>query len=487
MSRLPIRRSLFAASCLLGLGLLVPATVDAAPGIVIDDVPGLIPNRQDITLVDRAGDVRPLAFVPGDPAATVTSDQRPTQLGAKVLYVNFDGITLNQCGNNSPHQNCSTIFGGTVLPYSGDEGKRASIIQTVRSRVAEFGITITDTRPNSGDYDMEVVGDWQGVDPSFAGIAPAGDCWDNGGGEVSFTLEASGTTDGMAEIILQELAHTWGLDHVDSQQDLLYPTTEGMGKQFLDECLQVVADTDLNPTQGFCSHHQQACGSPSLQNSYQEMLLIFGASVPDTAAPSVQINAPGHGDILDSGDFVLSISLADDQTPAVMGTRIVIDSDVLDEPIETTGAYAGPIDLEFPIMGLPNGDYDITVETSDESDNPASDSVTVRIMGAQMPGDGGDDGGDDGSVDGDGGDGDGGGGNDDGGGADDGDGDGGGADDGEDDGADDGDTDGVGADGGGGGGDGCAIDSQRRGRTGLSLLMLMALLGASVRRRSASA
>ena len=421
----------------------------------------------------------PLAVVPRDPATALVHDQRPAQLGSKVLFVNFDGVQLNNCGNNSPLQNCSTIFGGTVLPYSGDDAKRASIIQTVRNRVEDFGITVTTVRPASGDYDMEVVGNWQGVNPSFAGIAPGGDCWDNGGGEVSFTLDVAGTTDGVAEIILQELAHTWGLDHVDDNSDLLYPTTEGVNKMFRDECFQVVADTDLTPTQGFCGHHAQACGSNSLQNSYQEMLLIFGVSTPDTISPTAEILSPAHGDIID-GDFTLTVALSDDQTPAILGTRIRFESDALEEPVEISAAYAGPTDLNFPVTGLPNGDYDITVSVEDESDNMGSDTITIRITGSDVPGndDGADD--DDSGADDD----DSGG---DGGGNDDADGDGGGNDDG---GSNDGgdgtgsDTEGAGASGDGeASGDGCAIPVTPRGPGHISVLLLV-LFGLGRRRRA---
>lgn len=455
--------------------LLLPAGASADPKIDLQ-VPGLVPSADDMNLLDIAGSDRPLAVVPRSASDTIATDQRPQHLGAKILYINFDGIDLNACGNNNPHDNCSTIFGGTVLPYTGDIGKRASIIQTVRNRVADFGITVTNERPASGDYDMEVVGDWQGQNPSFAGIAPGGDCWDNGGGDVSFTLEASGSTDGMAEIILQELAHTWGLDHVDSVQDLLYPTTEGQNKTFRDECLQVVSDVDLNPAQGFCSHHQEACGTMSQQNSYQEMLMIFGPSVPDTLAPTIAVLSPNHGDILDGGDFDLEIGIEDDQRPAVIVTRITIDSDVLPEPIETSGAFVGPNELSFPISGLPNGDYDIVVEGQDESDNPASDTITIRIQGSEVPPAGDDDDDDDdGSVD-DGGSGDGGPG-DDGPSGDD--------DDDDDDDAGTGDTEGAGADGGGGDDGGCAVHTGGLPRGPVALGFVL-VLGVIARRRAAA-
>ncbi len=341
----------------------------------------------------------------------ITWDARPQLLGAKILFVNFDGGQMNPCGND-PHNNCSQIFNGTVLEYSGDAANRASIIQVVRKRVADFGITVTDTRPGSGDYDMEMVGNWQGSSPDFAGIAPAGDCWDNDGGETSFTLEIGTGADVIAEVMLQELAHTWGLDHVDEQQDLLFPTTQGTNKTFRDECYQVVSNTDLDPDSGFCDHHVEACGSYSQQNSHAELLLIHGPSVPDTTAPNIAILEPGDGDLIEGAKFNLVIGLQDDQQPAVINTIITIEGGPFEEPMPNAAAFASPAELTLPIEGLPDGEYTITLEAQDESDNAGmSDSITITVQGSgvdeggeddgadETGGDGGDDDGDDGADD----------------------------------------------------------------------------------------
>jgi MYXO-CTERM domain-containing protein len=324
----------------------------------------------------------PLLGVPSSRADALATRPSSPRLGAKILYVNFDGGTLQPCPGSDPRSDCSSLFSGTVLPYRGDESKRAAIVQLLRRRVEDFGITVTTVRPTSGDYDMEMVGDWDGMTPGFAGIAPSGDCWDNLGGEISFALEASETVDGMTEIILQELAHTWGLDHVDSRMDLLYPTTEGQDKRFLDECLPIVElrpDGSTSPTTGTCSHHQLACGSFDLQNSHAELLMIFGESVPDGDPPTVDILHPGEGDVLPTGDFDLVVAVEDDQKPAVVALEVTIESDALSEAITDDGAFASPAQLAFPLDGLPDGGYTIRVSARDESDNERRATVTFVI------------------------------------------------------------------------------------------------------------
>jgi hypothetical protein len=322
------------------------------------------------------------ALLLGLVAAAAWPSGEARALGAKKIYVNFDGGEITDCPSSSPRDNCSSLFSGTVLPYSGDATKRASIVQLMRSRFAPFGLTVTTVRPGGGDYDMEMVGDWEGQSPpaGAAGIAPYGDCWDNLGGEISFTLEASDTVDGMAEVILQEIAHTWGLEHVDSTADLLYPTVEGQGKTFVDECLPIVTLGPTGnpvPTDGTCSHHAEACGSFAEQNSHAELLLIFGDATPDDAAPTVEIVSPIDGAMLDAGAFDLVLDVQDNEKPALVEITVTIDGENLDTARQDSTTFATPAELTIPLEALPDGQFVIRVDATDESGNPASTEVTV--------------------------------------------------------------------------------------------------------------
>jgi MYXO-CTERM domain-containing protein len=374
----------------MGMGIVAAARSMRAsrssflvPVLVLGLAPSVAPAGGPLDPLDTATGARPIGPALGPSAAGLVATERPTRLGSKIIYVNFDGADMNGCGgSNSPHNNCSTIFQGVVLPYTGNAVQRASVVQVIRKRLADFGITVTDQRPASGDYDMEMVGNWQGVDnPGFAGIAPNIDCFDATGGETSFTLEASGSADGISEIVLQEIAHTWGLEHVNEQQDLLYPTTQGTNKTFQDTCHKIVSDTQLSETNGYCNAvHTQFCNF-GWQNSYQELLYLFGESVPDTQPPTVSIVAPANGATVDGGTFDLVIALADDQSPAVIDLDIVLQGGPLPDPVTVGGAYAAPSELVFPVANLPDGTYAVRVDALDESDNPAADEITITVVG----------------------------------------------------------------------------------------------------------
>lgn len=317
---------------------------------------------------------------PTGPGRAFAGERPPQRLGAKILYVNFDGGQMQGGCGNDPGGNCSSIFQGVVLAYSGDAAKRASVIQVIRSRVEDFGITITNVRPESGDYDMEMVGNWQGQMTEFAGIAPSIDCWDEDGGQVSFTLESAQSADGIAEIVLQEAAHTWGMEHVNVQTDLLYPTTSGTNKTFNDACGKIVEDTMLNESDGWCNQvHTNFCDA-GWQNSYQELLMVFGESIADTIAPTVAIVEPASGAQI-AGDFDLIVEVADDQSPVVVEMVITLDSPALEMPSESPpGAYAGPGQLSFPVEDLPEGEYTVRVAITDESGNPAETQIAFTVI-----------------------------------------------------------------------------------------------------------
>ncbi len=316
--------------------------------------------------------VDPSTWVPRK--VSLTARQRPRELGDKVVFINFDGAMMNGGCGDDPKNNCTTLFPGrTVLPYVGDKTNRAMLIQTLRTHVADFGISFTDTRPASGDYDMEMVGALKDEPPGGGGLAPTVDCWDGLGGEVSFTYY---WTSEIVHTILQEAAHTWGLSHVDDDTDLLYQVGTFTPKAFRDECFEIVATLGGDD----CSHHTDACGTITKQNSHAELLLIFGPSQPDLGVPTVQILAPSEAQTFPLGSTIdLRVALADDQTPMMFATTVTLEGNALAMPETMTASYAGPAELTFPLTELPDGTYQVTVEASDESGNKGSAKVSLIV------------------------------------------------------------------------------------------------------------
>ena len=65
-----------------------------------------------------------------------------------VLFINFDGGQMQNCnGSNWPVMNCSVIMHDLVLPFSGGDATRAAVVQLMANDVADFALTVVDTRP----------------------------------------------------------------------------------------------------------------------------------------------------------------------------------------------------------------------------------------------------------------------------------------------------------------------------------------------------
>lgn len=346
-----------------------PAPAEPPPGLPITD-PGHVPIPMGL----------------GHEPDVQASFDTPT-----VLFVNFEGPFMNGgCGDDS-QQDCTTIFPNTQFqPHPGDAATRAAVIQATREDVVDFGVIVVGERPPAGNpYAMVVSGVPAGGAPGgIGGVAPVIDCSNSNPNQTSFNFLVGDSANIQATVIHQEAAHTWGLEHVDDETDNLFPSAGGVSDpKYQDVCSQVVADVQLNPTGAFCnSVHTMFCQS-NFQNSYQEMLLLFGPTIPDESAPSVVIDTPAAGEVIEyTANFDLTVTLDDDRRPQVLATQIYFDD------VEAADGSFVNSTLTFPVTGgdpptghgLSNGPHTIRVDITDEAGNPASASVTFEIVGSPV-------------------------------------------------------------------------------------------------------
>ncbi len=303
-------------------------------------------------------------------------DAVPSFNTSTILFTNFDGANLNGgCGNNSKND-CSTLGFGSILPYSGTYADRAAIVQAAREDVVDFGVVILGERPSSSqDYAMVLVGNPSGGTPNYAGVAPYIDCGNSSPNTTSFAFDIGGVNL-TATIVHQEAAHTWGLEHVNDRSDNLHPTAgKVVDPKYNDVCNKIVADTDLNPANGQCnSIHTRFCSTGN-QNSYQEMLLLFGGPIPDTGAPGVEFLVPSEGQALPCpANFDLTFVLSDNWTPHSLDMKLFLDG------TEVASGFYVDTTLKFPISGgIDPGAHTWRVELVDESGNPGSGEVNFTL------------------------------------------------------------------------------------------------------------
>lgn len=323
----------------------------------------------------------PLAAAPAAQGAT------PRQTTPELLFINFDGAVLQKGCGNDPHYDCSTLadlFDGYVGPYTGNTQQRLSILQATRKTLADFGVRVVTRRPpDDVDYTMVIYGDIGPQD--FAGVAPYIDCEDLNLGDTSFTGSFGGSNTG-STVILQEAAHTWGLEHVDSERDVMNPfKASGLTQSFLDECLPIVANTALERTPGSCNQIHTLFCEPGFQNSYREMKLLFGDFVPDIEAPGFEIvYPPDDSTFVLPTTFVLRGAIEDELHPQFYDIAIFNDGAPVGDARTDVGLEG---DLELVITNPEPGEYALRVVITDEGGNPAEDTVHFTILpeGSELP------------------------------------------------------------------------------------------------------
>ncbi|HEY8380188.1 MAG TPA: hypothetical protein VIK91_27045, partial [Nannocystis sp.] len=244
-------------------------------------------------------------------------------------------------------------------------------IEAVRKDLQGIGVRTTWRRPPpEPGYTMILYGDIGEQD--FAGVAPYIDCGNLWPNDTAFAGAYQGSNTG-ATIVLQEAAHTWGLEHVNNKFDNLHPFVESSYASFRDECSKIVADTDLVETAGTCNLvHERFCDT-GYQNSYRELLYLFGPAQPDIIAPVLTLESPADG-----SHHVLPVTLElfgdveDDLDPQFYAIEVERDGQLI---------YSGEgLRVDLVLKDPPPGDYDLRVTVRDEAGNAGSDRVRFTIL-----------------------------------------------------------------------------------------------------------
>jgi hypothetical protein len=310
--------------------------------------------------------------IPVPAPADVQAEPSPKAAKHGVIFVNFDAIELQQ-GFDDSHADVSAIFGGAFAAFGGDDSARVAVMDAVRTDWAQYDVTVVDSRPASGDYTMNVTSPTNPIGGGVLGIAPL-DC-DDAQTHNNITFAFHGAGDGfgpsvVATTIGQEVAHSYGLEHVDDPSDILNPFNAGGDPSFRDVCLPIVQG-------GMCAaQHERHCGSAVSQNSHLELLELFGSSIPDEMAPVAAITFPANGAELEVGaDFTITAEVTDDNTVASVQ---LFDGDTA-LPADATAPYT------WEVVDIPEGVYEFTVVATDQAANEATSELVTVYVGVEAP------------------------------------------------------------------------------------------------------
>lgn len=260
-------------------------------------------------------------WVESVPVQSLRAAPRVAEVGEQtgVVYVNFEGGRLrHEQGRDDASKNITFLeeMDGEHERYGGG-AKQAAVLEAVRSDWADYNVVVVDQRPGGGAYTMAMVGPTNPYGERIRGMAPL-DCEDRWSKKnivfAFFESDDDYTVSATAGIISQELAHSFGLDHVDDERDVMHPRIAGGDPRFVDECLPVVeAETSDGNVVSCADAHLEACPQGGRQNSHRELLERFGPPRTDTEAPSVAVAWPPTGARFGAGsDIEVEVDATDD-------------------------------------------------------------------------------------------------------------------------------------------------------------------------------
>lgn len=293
---------------------------------------------------------------------------------SRTIYLNRVGAMLTP-GQNDSQANTSTIVPRAMLvpgwnPSAADWAATVSCMKEIWSR---FDVAITDVDPGATPHIEAIFA----RSPADVGIT------DNIGGVSPFTSNCSviehsivfAFTDklpkrarAICEVMSQEIAHSYGLDHELMASDPMTYLSYTGDREFQD--LDVACgESTARP----CGIAGSTCRAT--QNSVQLLLSRVGAANRDNTAPTLGITSPAAGANVDPG-FSITATASDNRS--VKSVAFYIDGDLV--ATRTQAPYQVATD-----PALAPGPHTIGVEATDADGNSTVEDRDVVLGGEIDP------------------------------------------------------------------------------------------------------
>ncbi|MEO8701699.1 MAG: Ig-like domain-containing protein [Kofleriaceae bacterium] len=306
--------------------------------------PAVAAARPQTITVNRIPFVRPAPASAAPPSSRIIYLRRCPDGGCPVRFGPDD----------DSRSDISSLASGqrTIGKFSRGDAVWTAMVECVKRTYRPFDILVTDVDPGNVPHFEHIVGgkpsdlhpdlgsNVGGVSPFTCAEIP---------NAITYTFDVWGDQpDTICDVVAQETAHAFGLEHELNEKDPLTYLQGPSPKRFQ-------ADA-ANCGEDFVRACE--CGNTN-QTSYQHIVDIFGPGVP--IAPEVTINAPSTGKRVQP-HFVTRVDAIDDTK--VTSVELYVDGVKL---AETTGT-AGQTDLAFRIVapdGIAEGPHAIEVRAID--------------------------------------------------------------------------------------------------------------------------
>ena len=218
--------------------------------------------------------------VPAHDEGSAVEEGFALKSGRNVMYLNRHGGRFAG-GWDDSSQNRSSILGWSadISPYNGGDRKWQEVLSCTQRLFARFDVDVTDQDPGATPHVEAVVGGTPGeagMGEGVGGVAPMmGDCSPIDRAVVYIFSEAlGGDAQLICEVIGQEVAHAYGLDHQFLCSDPMTYLEPCGPKTFQDTAAQC----------GEYSARGCMCGGAT-QNSVDRWAEVLGVSAGDAGPP----------------------------------------------------------------------------------------------------------------------------------------------------------------------------------------------------------
>jgi len=285
--------------------------------------------------------------------------------GSHILFVNgcFGAGCTFTPGMDDSRTNRSSIPSSTshIDPWPYGDAAWQQMMECVKDLYAPFNVIVTDVDPGSGTphFETVVAGRPQdvGMPSGVGGVSPF-TCGviENA---ITFTFAAviGNEPQIICEIVGQESAHAYGLDHEYLCEDPMTYLVNCGDKTF----------QDIDAPCGEYNARDCQCGG-STQNSVQRIKAIFGDAIPPTP-PEVTIQSPGDSAEVYPG-FTIEVDASDDVE--VKRVEVLIGEEVIGTKTAPPYKFRAPI--EYASMNAT-----IEARAFDDRGTMGTDSVAVAI------------------------------------------------------------------------------------------------------------
>lgn len=294
---------------------------------------------------------------------------------SRVIYLNKDGVTLTP-GTNDARTNRSSIVTQTttIAPWSVSPTTWSATVACMRDVFAAWDVTIVEADPGNVPHIEAVFAGSPtqlGLDPTVAGISPfTTDCAVIESSIVfTFTQVLPADARLACEIMAQEVAHSYGLDHELLAPDPLSYLAYDGNRSFQNQAA-ACGETTARP----CGIGGSACRPD--QNSVALLTERLGLRKDDTIPPTANIVSPGHNATVPPG-FSVYADVADNLIVAT--AMLYIDGTL------TNTLTSGPFTFTTPST-LAEGSHRLRIDVSDGANVAPSQEITVTVkLGASPP------------------------------------------------------------------------------------------------------